>query len=428
MGTYKEKVLEYDNILSKPKLDLKKLKKLCFCGIPDQPSLRSLTWKILLNYLPMERAEWGNYLSTQRNTYKKYVEEIIIHPGISHPKSTNVDHPLNENCDSQWMTFFKDNEVLLQINRDVRRLCPDISFFQQATKYSLKHLLGTDEYTEILTERVEKCILNSSVIGMSKGGLQNVILRKVRNEDYETLPHGEEAHWQVVERMLFVFAKLNPGIAYIQGMNEIIGPLYYIFASDPDEMWQEHAEEDTFFCFTSIMAEIRDNFIKTLDDSELGIGQSMNKLLCLLQVKDEKLWEDLEKKQLKPQFFAFRWITLLLSQEFNLPDVIRLWDSLFSDPDRFDFLLHVCCAMLVLLRDKILNGDFAVTIKLVQNFPYDEIDMVTIIQKAVELKSPKFNVAETASSESAQPTGRKISERGRNLKQRLSMLVRKDSV
>ena len=50
---------------------------------------------------------------------------------------------------------------------------------------------------------------------------------------------------------------------------------------------------------------------------------------------------------IKPQFFAFRWLTLLLSQEFLLPDVIRIWDSLFADGNRFDFLLLVCCAMLM---------------------------------------------------------------------------------
>lgn len=37
----------------------------------------------------------------------------------------------------------------------------------------------------------------------------------------------------------------------------------------------------------------------------------------------------------------------MLSQEFALPEVLRLWDSLFADPDRFDFLLDVCCAMIV---------------------------------------------------------------------------------
>ena len=29
----------------------------------------------------------------------------------------------------------QDNDVLLQIDKDVRRLCPDLTFFQQATPY-----------------------------------------------------------------------------------------------------------------------------------------------------------------------------------------------------------------------------------------------------------------------------------------------------
>ena len=32
-----------------------------------------------------------------------------------------------------------------------------------------------------------------------------------------------------------MFAKLNPGIRYVQGMNEILAPLFYVFRNDPDE-------------------------------------------------------------------------------------------------------------------------------------------------------------------------------------------------
>ena len=79
-------------------------------------------------------------------------------------------------------------------------------------------------------------------------------------------------------------------------MNEIIGPIYYLFATDPDIEWRgtlyplkisvnhlkidfynflytEYAESDTFFCFTGLMSEIRDVFIKTLDESEVGSFQ-----------------------------------------------------------------------------------------------------------------------------------------------------------
>ena len=57
-------------------------------------------------------------------------------------------------------------------------------------------------------------------------------------EDYAPMPEGMEAHWEVVERILFLYAKLNPGQGYVQGMNEIIGPIYYTFACDPDLDWR----------------------------------------------------------------------------------------------------------------------------------------------------------------------------------------------
>ena len=82
-------------------------------------------------------------------------------------------------------------------------------------------------------------------------------------EVYMPLKEGEEAHWevcvcvcvcvcvwvmegllhvlshlQVVERLLFLYAKTNTGIGYVQGMNEVIGPLYYVFAQHPDIAWK----------------------------------------------------------------------------------------------------------------------------------------------------------------------------------------------
>lgn len=161
------------------------------------------------------------------------------------------------------------------------------------------------------------------------------------------MDEGCEAHWEVVERILFLYAKLNPGQGYVQGMNEIVGPIYYVFASDPNVEWREHAEADCFFCFTALMAEIRDFFIKTLDESEGGIKQKMNTLSNMLRDRDEEVWLRLRDQELYPQYYSFRWLTLMLSQEFPLPDVVRIWDSVFADAKRFDFLVRVCCAMIV---------------------------------------------------------------------------------
>lgn len=95
------------------------------------------------------------------------------------------------------------------------------------------------------------------------------------------------------------------------------------------------------------MSEIRDFFIKTLDESEGGIKQKMATLSTMLKEKDLDVWTRLKEQELYPQYYSFRWLTLLLSQEFPLPDVVRIWDSMFSDENRFEFLIKICCAMIV---------------------------------------------------------------------------------
>lgn len=177
--------------------------------------------------------------------------------------------------------------------------------------------------------------------------LQINLITKRAQQSYEAMDEGCEAHWEVVERILFLYAKLNPGQGYVQGMNEIVGPIYYVFASDPNMEWRQYAEADCFFCFTALMSEIRDFFIKTLDESEGGIKQKMATLSTLLHDRDEEVWQRLRDQELYPQYYSFRWLTLMLSQEFPLPDVVRIWDSVFADSKRFDFLVRVCCAMIV---------------------------------------------------------------------------------
>jgi hypothetical protein len=96
------------------------------------------------------------------------------------------------------------------------------------------------------------------------------------------------------------------------------------------------------------MIYIRDNFMKIYDNSEFGILVRLQKFSMLLKKIDIEVYELFDKQKLKPEFYAFRWLTLLLSQEFHLPDVLRIWDSLFADQgENFEFLLHICCAMVM---------------------------------------------------------------------------------
>eukprot|EP01117_Protostelium_nocturnum_P010817 TRINITY_DN3900_c0_g1_i1.p1 TRINITY_DN3900_c0_g1~~TRINITY_DN3900_c0_g1_i1.p1 ORF type:complete len:400 (+),score=59.88 TRINITY_DN3900_c0_g1_i1:385-1584(+) len=300
-------------------------------GVPDYPGLRSVYWKLLLSYLPRDRSIWQEVLDKGRKSYNDWVQELIIDP---HKEAGNEDHPLSTESSSTWNAFFRDNDLMHDIDKDVQRTLPHLHFF---------------------------------------------------NHDKKA---GSTEHYQALKRILFIYAKLNPGIRYVQGMNEILGPIYYVFALDPDKMFKGHAEADAFLCFTNLMAEIRDNFCKTLDNSEVGIHGRILKLNQLLATTDHELWSSLEEKKLNPQFYSFRWLTLLLSQEFELPDVLRVWDSLFADPQRFEFLLNVCCAMLVNVRETLLGGSFADCLKLLQSYPGNDVHGV--LQRAIEIQKGDY--------------------------------------
>ncbi|XP_061164504.1 TBC1 domain family member 13-like [Saccostrea echinata] len=379
----------FEDTLNNEKIDLKTLRKLCFNGCPYEHGYRSTCWKILLNYLPLDVSQWKEILQKQRKLYGHFVDEMIVEPGTKASAGSQIDdHPLNPNPDSNWGAFFKDNDMLLQIDKDCRRLCPDLFFFQKATDFPCKEIIHADSRVETLRKRVEHCVLQSESLQVDRFGKSNMIAtRRKTSEEYMVLPDGQEAHWEVVERILFIYAKLNPGQGYVQGMNEILGPIYYTFASDPRSEWKEFAEADSFFCFTNLMAEIRDIFIKTLDlDAECGIGSMMAKFSKKLKDKDEFLYNRIQELDLKPQYYAFRWLTLLLSQEFPLPDVLRIWDSLFADENRFNFLICICCAMLMIIRDEIINEDFPTVMKLVQNFQLSKVDLQLVLSKAVDIR------------------------------------------
>ncbi|XP_033731972.1 TBC1 domain family member 13-like [Pecten maximus] len=389
MAAHRARLQEFEDTLKSDSIDRKRLGRLCFNGCPFENGYRSVCWKLMLNYLPKNKSQWKEVLSKQRELYNHFVDEMIVKPGAESSSGAHADdHPLNPNPNSNWGTYFKDNEMLLQIDKDCRRLCPDLFFFQRATDFPCKEIINAASGVETLRKRVEQCVLHSETIKVDRQGKANMIVsRRKRSEEYMTLPDGQEAHWEVVERILFIYGKLNPGQGYVQGMNEILGPIYYTFATDPDVKCKEYAEADSFFCFTNLMSEIRDNFLKTLDfDSHCGIGSMMSRLVDKMKSSDERVSQRLQELDLKPQYYAFRWITLLLSQEFPLPDVLRIWDSLFADEERFDFLISMCCAMLILVRDELISGDFPHSMKLVQNYHKTKIDLQTILSKAVEIR------------------------------------------
>ncbi|XP_043701426.1 TBC1 domain family member 13-like isoform X4 [Telopea speciosissima] len=148
---------------------------------------------------------------------------------------------------------------------------------------------------------------------------------------------------------------------------------------------RSNAEADSFACFVRLLSDSVDHFCQQLDNSSVGILSTLSRLSELLKTNDEELWRHLQiSNKVNPQFYAFRWITLLLTQEFNFNSILRIWDSLLSNPFGIqDMLLRVCCAMLLCVKSRLLSGDFMANLKLLQHYP--EINIEYLLQVAQEL-------------------------------------------
>lgn len=289
-----------------------KLRELSSRGFSDSSPIRPIVWRLLLQYLPKDRSEWPAHLTCQRGLYQQFVREFL--------------HNCTERGDSRW-SCFGDAPVMIQTSM----------WTQQQHDFELKQ--------EIHKDIVRTCPEHHFFEG--EGAIQR----------------------QAMERILFIYAKLNPGVRYVQGMNEVLGIIFYVLASDPSEEWGAGAEPDAFFCFTNIMGELRDVYIHSLDNSDVGLSGKMSRVNDLLRHHDPELWKHLNRNQLDPSYYSLRWITTLLAREFTLPDTIRLWDTVFSKIARVDFLCYFCLTMILAQRGTLLQGDFSHCMYLLQHYP-----------------------------------------------------------
>ncbi|XP_039071770.1 TBC1 domain family member 13-like isoform X2 [Hibiscus syriacus] len=345
--------IEYE--ISQKMINVGKLQRIVGTGLPDGGNLRPTVWKLLLGYLPPSRDLWEKELIENRQKYAKLKEELLLTPselarikeealhsnehnnadsGTDGPlirhEISHEDHPLSLGKASVWHQYFEHIDIAEQIDRDLQRTHPEMKFFSGESSFSRRH----------------------------RESMRNILL---------------------------LFSKLNPAIRYVQGMNEVLAPIYYVFSTDTDVQNASNAEADSFACFVLLLSDSVDHFCEQLDNSSVGILFTLSRLAELLKANDEELWRHLEfTTKVKPQYYAFRWITLLLTQEFNLQSILRIWDSLLSNPFGVqEMLLRVCCAMLLCAKSRLLSGDFAANLRLLQHYP--DIDIEHLLKVAQDI-------------------------------------------
>ena len=322
------------------------LKQYCSKGLPDDiPILRAFIWKILLGYLPSETKKWEETLNQKRALYNDY-------------KRIAAEKLRLEMEDKNY----KSKELLEQIIKDVYRTNPKISFFYEPVNKNLKNKESQEKFFNYLESR-KNCTFNN--------------IKEIYYEDKEN-----EIHVDVLKRILFIYAFIQPDISYHQGMNELLAPIFYCFSYDKTykEETEEDIEADSFWCFCYLMNKVNLSFVYTKDRGLEAKAYIFEK--CLKYI-DKEIWEKLETLNIRPEYYCYRWIILLFGQEFEISDIMKLWDVIFSEDDFYYYVIYISLGVMYLKRDIIIKGEMVDIMPSLQNFGDINIDELIQISKKI---------------------------------------------
>ena len=298
--------------------DQKKLYEICESGLPDDlPILRAYIWKIILGYLPLDISEWDSTLAKKREEYKIYKKFI--------------KEKLKKELEKKEYT---SKDILEQIIKDVYRTNTQFSFFFQPTDKNKN--FNKEEILNIYNKR-------------KNWDFSNI------EEVYKYDNFENETHTDVLKRILFTYSSILQDVSYHQGMNEILAPIYYTFSYDKLylEENEEDIEADSFWSFYFLLNGIKNNF----EENQEGLFYKSEILNECLKIVDEDVYNKLLEKNIKCEFFCLRWFVVLFGQDFDMGDVIRIWDFVFSNENKNYLLFYVCLAVINLRRNVIINGE-----------------------------------------------------------------------
>jgi len=304
------KIKQFEELLDTPNIDLVKLRKLSWSGIPKK--FRPMVWQLLMGYLPRNQDRREVTLQRKRKDFADTANQAFS-KGVA-----GLDYTLYH-----------------QIHIDIPRTNPSCSLYQN--------------------KRIQKSL----------------------------------------ERILYCWAIRHPASGYVQGINDLVTPFYYVFLSSyidgdletydldsiPDNVF-EAVEADSFWCLTNLLDGIQDSYTY----NQPGIHRQVQKLEEFIKRVDLKLYNHLKKEDVQFIQFAFRWMNCLLMRELKLEHTIRMWDTYQSEPEGFsEFHLYVCAAFLVKWSKQLLEMDFQDIMIFLQNLPtsdWTEKDIEILLSEA----------------------------------------------
>ena len=330
-------------------------------NFPSNKTLRPTAWKIYLETIPSSSKDknniikdWVDKILLQRDEYKKKVQKY---------------------CSLKKMGL---NDPLLKSENEER--------------------------TDLLYNEEEKSVLNLIQLDLQRTHQAIDLFQTTKTKN-------------ILSNVLFVYAKKYWGdIPYGQGMNELVAMIYiclypyyfsnkekmdkekiYEYLNDIDKYYKEiylffHDEDqiqsDLYYLFESLeskgVSDIYERFDINptepnyhlyelfpdiiIDRSDEDRTNHLNLRAYTifkekLKLIDNRLFSHLKKVNVKCNYYMHRWIKCIFAREFDLDDVLTLWDKIFYyqfySGKKYKYSLvyidFICTAMLVKIRYELLR-------------------------------------------------------------------------
>ncbi|XP_064795262.1 TBC1 domain family member 15-like isoform X1 [Oncorhynchus masou masou] len=208
--------------------------------------------------------------------------------------------------------------------------------------------------------------------------------------------------------VLMTYCMYDFDLGYVQGMSDLLSPILYVMEDEVDAFW----------CFVSFMDQMHQNF----EEQMQGMKTQLIQLSTLLRLLDLSFWNHLVAQDSGHLYFCFRWLLIRFKRELSFPDVLRLWEVMWTGLPCQNFHLLVCCAILDSEKHQIMEKQYGFNeiLKLINELSM-KLDIVAILNKAeaicLQLKSCKdlpnsvvemlgFNSTDTESSSQSEDTER----------------------
>ena len=362
------------NILDSENINLKKLKEYSFKGLDESPTLRSLIWKLLLNYLPNNINKWEESLLNSRKKYENIKLKAFDNNKVLKDHINKMfDRKVNNNC------VKKSKINLLDIKENTIKDAKNINLKDKIKVKIKSHPLEIDKESErkMNLELKEKKLYDE----IYKDALRTKSYMNFFNQvvNYETNQTGCE----ILTNILYIYSYENSCTfesnynnnnnkkesvktcnikpIYSQGMNELAASILYCFSMDNNPYFKKYIEHDTYYCFSIMFSSL----IEWYENDYINVPIKIREIENTLKQSDEALYTRIKTINLDLQFFLIRWITLCFSQEYELPEILRIWDSALayyeenSNKTIEKFMKYYALSLLKISREKIIFGDFA---------------------------------------------------------------------